>query len=107
MKRLSLSSACQIAAVIFCTAFTNVASAQTINNGGFEDGLPAGSPPAVWTVTGSFYHWTDQNKAHGGSQYAYFGVSANGSTPLVNGSGSIEQTISIPSSVSLTLSFWL
>ena len=72
----------------------HAASAQLISNGGFEDGLPSGSPPAQWNATGDFFHWTNPGRAHAGSQYAYFGISADGTTPLTNGSGSIEQSIS-------------
>ncbi len=80
-------------AVVFLAC---AASAQSINNGGFEDGLPPGTPPAQWSVSGDFYHWTNPGKAHTGSQYAYFGLAADGMTPLANASGSIEQTINLP-----------
>jgi len=84
------------------------ASAQLISNGGFEDGLPSGSPPEQWTVIGDFFHWTNPGKAHTGSQYAYFGIAADGTTPLTNGSGSIEQSIPfIADTPPMTLSFWL
>ena len=71
----------------------HAASAQLISNGAFEDGLAPGSPPAQWNATGDFFHWTNPGKAHTGSQYAYFGIAADGTTPLTNGSGSIEQSI--------------
>jgi hypothetical protein len=72
----------------------HAASGQLISNGGFEDGLAPGSPPAQWNTTGDFFHWTNPGKAHMGSQYAYSGIAADGTTPLTNGSGSIEQSIS-------------
>jgi hypothetical protein len=84
------------------------ASAQLISNGAFEDGLPPGWPPALWNATGDFFHWTNPDKAHTGSQYAYFGIEADGTTPLTNGSGSIEQSIPfIADMPPVTLSFWL
>ena len=84
------------------------AFAQLISNGGFEDGLPSGSPPAQWQVTGNFFHWTNPSKAHTGSQYAYFGIAADGTTPLTNGSGSIQQSIPfIADTPPMTLTFWL
>ena len=84
------------------------AFAQLISNGGFEDGLPSGSPPAQWQVTGDFFHWTNPSKAHTGSQYAYFGIAADGTTPLTNGSGSIQQSIPfIADTPPMTLTFWL
>lgn len=96
------------AALIALLSFAHAASAQLISNGGFEDGLPSGSPPAQWDATGDFFHWTNPSKAHTGSQYAYFGIAADGTTPLTNGSGSIEQSIPfIADTPPITLSFWL
>ena len=84
------------------------AAAQPISNGGFEDGLPTGTPPAQWVATGDFYHWSNPSKAHTGSQYAYFGVGADGITPLTHTSGSIEQAVILPiDTAPATLSFWL
>jgi len=86
----------------------HAASAQLISNGGFEDGLAPGSRPAQWNASGDFFHWTNPAKAHMGSQYAYFGIAADGTTPLTNGSGSIEQSITfIADTPPVTLSFWL
>jgi hypothetical protein len=83
-------------------------SAQLLSNGSFEDGLAPGSPPAQWNATGDFFHWTSPAKAHTGLQYGYFGISADGMTPLSNGSGSIEQSIPfIADMPPVTLSFWL
>jgi hypothetical protein len=77
---------------IVILAFTSFGQAtELIVNGGFESGF------SIWTVSSSFYYWNNSAKAHGGSQYAYFGVASDGVTPLVNGSGSIYQSISIPS----------
>ena len=84
------------------------AAAQPISNGGFEDGLPPGTAPAQWVATGDFYHWTNPSKAHTGSQYAYFGVGADGITPLTHTSGSIEQAAVLPIDTGPPmLSFWL
>ncbi len=80
-------------AVIFL-AFA--ASAQCVSNGGFEDGLPPDTPSAQWNATGDFYHWTNPEEAHTGSQYAYFCLAADGTTPLTNASGSIQQTVNLP-----------
>lgn len=92
-------------AVLF---LTHGAFGQLISNGGFEDGLPDGWPPAQWTMSGDFYHWTNPSKAHTGSQYAYFGLGVDGITPLTNGSGSIEQSIPFMADTApMTLSFWL
>jgi murein DD-endopeptidase MepM/ murein hydrolase activator NlpD len=94
-----------LSAVVVAVAVGGAAekgNAQSLNNGGFESGLSG------WTVSGSFYHWTNSARAHSGSQYAYFGVAANGTTPLTNGAGSIYQTVTIPAgATSATLSFWL
>ena len=66
-----------------------------IVNGGFEGTF---SP---WTATGTGSYWVDPgNYPHGGSGYAYFGESNS-----VSGSG--YQTVTIPSSATGTLSFWL
>jgi hypothetical protein len=86
----------------------HAAFAQSTSNGGLEDGPPPGSTPADWIVSGDFYHWTNPSKAHTGPQYAYFGIAADGTTPLTNCSGSIEQAISfIADTPPMTLSFWL
>jgi len=95
-------------ALIALLLVAHAASAQLISNGGFEDGLAPGSSPSQWDVTGDFFHWTNPGKAHTGSQYAYFGIAADGTTPLTNGSGSIEQSIPfIADAPPMTLSFWL
>ena len=89
-------------ASIVVTGFGNSVSAQSITNGGFETDLTG------WNPTGSFYTFNNPSKAHTGSRYAYFGVAADGTTPLLNGSGSTYQSISIPAGASsATLSFWL
>ena len=86
----------------------HTAFAQLISNAGFEDGLPPGTPPAQWNTTGDFFHWTNPAKAHTGSQNAYFGLAADGMTPLTNASGSIEQSINLLADAApMTLSFWL
>jgi hypothetical protein len=95
-------------ALIGLLLVAHAASAQLISNGGFEDGLTSGSRPTQWNATGDFLHWTNPAKAHTGSQYAYFGIAADGTTPLTNGSGSIEQSISfVGDTPPITLSFWL
>jgi hypothetical protein len=102
-QTIKLSSA--LVGILF---LARAASAQLISNGGFEDGLAPGSAPAQWNATGDFFHWTNPGKAHAGSQYAYFGIAADGTTPLTNGSGSIEQSIPFIADASpMTLSFWL
>src|SRR3989442_96980 len=73
-----------------------IASAQSIENGNFESSTPTSVGPN-WTSSGSFYTWNNSLRAHKESKYAYFGVDSDGQTALVNGAGSIEQSISIPS----------
>lgn len=64
-------------------------------NGGFESVIT----PWVRSGTGSFYTATG-TQAHGGTGYIYFGV--NNSV-----SGQAYQTVSIPTTASGTLTFWL
>lgn len=68
---------------------------EVIVNGGFEGSF---SP---WTNTGNGTFWVDPgNYPHGGTGYAYFGESNSTS-------GSTYQTVTIPSSATGTLKFWL
>ncbi len=100
-------AACFLCCLVVAS-LARAASAQSINNGGFEDGLPPDTPSAQWNAAGDFCHWSNPGKAYTGSQYAYFGLAADGVTPLTDASGSIEQTINLPAdAVPPTLSFWL
>jgi len=102
MTRTHLITVVAIVTLSFASFGQAWAQTELIVNGGFESGLSS------WTASGSFYYWNNPARAHSGSQYAYFGVASDGATPLVNGSGSIYQSISIPSgATSATLSFWL
>ncbi len=90
-QRVAAKAAGAVASVFAASALV----AQSISNGGFEHGLGPGSPPAQWAATRHFYHWTNPNKAHSGSQYACFGLGPNGMMPLTNASGSLEQTMNL------------
>ena len=103
MKTNSATTGKLLAFALFTLSLLS-ATAQTelIVNGGFESGLPS------WTQTASFYTFNNSARAHSGSQYAYFGVAVNGTTPLTNGAGSIYQTVTIPAgATAATLTFWL
>jgi RHS repeat-associated protein len=65
-----------------------------IQNGGFELGS------INWTTTGHFPVFTRADRANSGASYAYTGVSADLITPK---SGTIYQTITVPSGVSSAL----
>ncbi|MEO6655957.1 MAG: hypothetical protein ABIO36_07710, partial [Pyrinomonadaceae bacterium] len=68
---------------------------ELITNGGFEGSVS----PWVSSGNGAFYTANDIN-AHGGTGYVYFGVN-NRAT------GQTYQTVSIPTTASGTMSFWL
>ncbi len=77
------------------TATPTPGGGQLISNGGFEGSV---SP---WVGSGSGYFYTaNGNYPHGGTGYIYFGV--NNSV-----SGQSYQTVSIPSSATGNLTFWL
>ena len=68
---------------------------ELLSNGGFE------SSDAPWVDSGTGYFYTANGSyPHGGTGYAYFGV--NNSV-----SGQVYQQITIPSSASGAMSFWL
>lgn len=74
---------------------TPTPGAQLIVNGGFE------SSASPWVGSGTGYFYTaNGNYPHGGTGYIYFGV--NNSV-----TGQSYQTVSIPTSATGTLNFWL